>query len=94
MSENEKAKKIQAIIVVACVIFALLMLIALISNIITLCISSTTKHDLEQQILQLQQQIEEDEADISYMQTDEYIKDYAREYLNMVDADDVVFVAK
>lgn len=94
MSENEKAKKIQTIIIVACVVFALLMIIALVSNIVTLCVNTAKKADLEQQVLELQQQIADSEAEISYKETDEYIQDYAREYLNMTGADDVVFIGK
>ena len=57
--------------------------------------------DYEKQITKLEKQIEEEEQEKKnlakqeeYMQTDEYIKETAKEKLNLVEKDEIVFKAK
>lgn len=91
---SDKQIKIQMIIIVSCVIFAVLLITSLIMGLVNLATASTRKGDLEAQLNSINSQIARNDTDIAYYQTDEYIDRIAREYLNMQGADDITFVGK
>lgn len=88
---REKAKRI---IVSACVVFALLMLIALIVSLVGLASANRRKNRLEKQLAQIDAQIERNNSDISYYQSSAYIEMIAREYLDMQGEGEITFVGK
>lgn len=82
------------IITVALSAFICLLIVSLIINLAKL---SSLKKQSEQQAQMLEQllTIERENGDaIKYMQSDEYVERYAREYLNMADSDDEIFIVE
>ena len=94
MTQREKTRRIQTIIVSACVVFALMLMIGLISNIVGLVSTINRTQKLEAEIAALDQQLTEDAAEIEYRKTNEYIERYSREYLEMKNPDEIAFVGK
>ncbi len=90
MDTNKKMR----IITVTAIVFIFLLIIALIVNIIRLSSINNRREKLEAQLLQLESQISDTQSQISYVTTDEYIDQYAREYLNMQGKDDKAFTGK
>lgn len=82
------------IITVALSAFICLLMISLIVNLAKL--SSLNKQSAQQaQMLEQLKTIERENGDtIKYMQSDEYVERYAREYLNMADSDDEIFIVE
>lgn len=91
---DKKKEQIQTIIVISCVIFAVLMLVAMIMNLVKLAGASSRKAALEQEIAYLNELIDSNGSEIDYRKTKEYIDKYARDYLDMVGKDEIVFVGK
>ncbi len=84
-------EKILKIITVSAIIFITILAAALILNLIKLTNINSKKANLEKQLNEIQRQIEENESEIDYISTDEYIDQYAREYLNMQGKDEEAF---
>lgn len=82
------------IITVALSAFICLLMISLIINLAK--ISSLNKQSAQQaQMLEQLKTIERENGDtIKYMQSDEFVERYAREYLNMADSDDEIFIVE
>lgn len=94
MTEAERKVKVQTVIVVSCVIFAVLMAVALVMSLISLASASSRKAKLESELVLLNQQIANNQTDIDYYKTDDYIDRIAREYLNMQGQDEITFIGK
>lgn len=86
--------KKQLIIVVSCVIFAVLMVIALVVGLVNLATATGRKKELEAKLAAIEQQIAQNENNIAYYSSDEYIERIAREYLNLQGKDEITFVGK
>ncbi len=90
---SEKEYKKKMIITISCVIFAVLLLIALITTLVRFATISKRKSDLQAQLNALTQQIEQNEQSISYYSSDEYIERIAREYLDLQGKDEITFIS-
>ena len=84
-------EKILKIITVSAIIFIAILAAALILNLIKLTNINSKKVNLEKQLNEILRQLEENESEIDYISTDEYIDQYAREYLNMQGKDEEAF---
>lgn len=84
----------KTIVVSACVVFALLLIIALIMTLVSLSSASSRKNRLQQQLDSINAQIELNDSNIEYYQSDDYIQRVAREYLDMQGKDEITFVGK
>ena len=82
------------IITVTAIIFIFILLVALVVNIIRLSAVNNRREMLETQLSTIQTQISEAQDKIGYITTDEYIDQYAREYLNMQGKDEEAFTGK
>jgi len=94
LAEDKKKQTIRKFIIISAIVIAMLAIVALIYNITML--SSTNAQNrryLEQQQF-LALQIEQNEIDIYFRQSPEYIENFARYYLNMHHRDEVVFIAR
>lgn len=82
------------IITVALSAFICLLLISLLINLAKL--SSLNKESEKQaQMLEQLLTIERENGDtLKYIQSDEYVERYAREYLNMVNSNDEIFIVE
>lgn len=99
MAEKRKSKKVdqittQSIIVVASVVFFVIMLVALIVNVVKLTSLNSRKNRLEENIARAERMIDENDNQISYRQSREYIDKYAREFLDMQGKDEITFIGK
>ena len=81
-------ERVKTIVVISCVIFAVLMVLALIVSLVSLASAS------ERQLSELNIRIEQGMSDREYYKSDEYIEMIAREYLNMKGKDEITFVGK
>ena len=83
--------KLMKIITVSAIIFIAVMVVALVINLVKLSNVNSKKAALEKELKEIQRQIEENNSEIEYISTDEYIDQYAREYLNMHGKDEEAF---
>lgn len=90
----ENREKVKKIVVVACAIFAVLMVIALVISLVSFAKASARKNRLEAQLNELNEQIERNVSDIDYYRSSEYIEMVAREYLDMRGDGEISFVGK
>lgn len=87
---SEKAKMIK-IITVSAVIFLFLLVCSLVINLIQLAKMRSKENQLRTQIEELDRQINENQGIIDYLDSDEAIERYAREYLNMQNKNDKTY---
>ncbi len=90
---TEKQKKITAIITVTAIVLLLISVVALVYNLISLGVLEARKAELEARSAELQAFIEDNENEIEYKSTSDYIEKYARDYLNMKYEDEEVYEA-
>ena len=83
--------KLMKIITVSAIIFITVLAIALIINLVKLSNVNNKKAALEKELTEIQRKIEQNNSEIDYITTDEYIDQYAREYLNMHGKDEQAF---
>ena len=88
---TDKQKKTATVITVAAVILLLIALVALVYNLISLGTLSARRAELEARQAELQQIINENEEEIAYRGSWEYIEKYARDHLNMKYEDEEVY---
>lgn len=88
------AKKKMQIITVTAIIFIFILLVALVVNIVRLSAINKRREKLEAQLATIQTEISATQDQIGYITTDEYIDQYAREYLNMQGKDEEAFTGK
>lgn len=93
MNTNDRTKVIQ-LITVAAVCFFVLILTALIINLVKLASLSHREKQLTEELARLEAQIEANQGDIDYRKTEEFVDRYAREYLNMIGKDELIFIGK
>lgn len=89
--ELTTAKKI---IVIACTAFAVLLIIALAINLISLSVATARKNKLAAELGRLDRQIAANEQSIEYLGSDDYISDFAREYLDMQGKGEISFTGR
>lgn len=94
MTQDIKNNKKVMLITVAAVLFLVLMLTALITNLVKMATLNSRKEALLTQLAEINQTIEENQAAIDYRKTDEYVDAYAREYLGMIGKDELAFIAR
>lgn len=94
MTEAVKRNKIIVMVTVFAVIFFVLLMSALITNLVKMAALNSRKEQLKAELERVQTQIEQSEEEINYRKTDEFVDAYAREYLGMIGKDEVAFVAK
>ena len=82
------------IITASAIIFICLLFVALIINIVKLSSINAKKAELIAKIEQTETLIEENQSTLNYLTSQEYIDQYAREYLNMVGKDEEAFTGK
>ncbi len=87
-------KTVFKIIVVACSVFLVLAIIALIINLVRLSAVNSRKAELEAQSAYLDTLIDKNGDLIGYCETDEFIENYAREYLDMIYRDEILIEVK
>ena len=94
MNEKEKSRRVQAVIVAACVLFAIFLLIGLVSYIVTLVSLNSRCAKLEAQIAELDRRYAELGDELEYWNDDENVARYLREYLEMKKTDELAFIGK
>ena len=82
------------IIVIACSVFAVLLIIALAINLISLAVATSRKNKLAAELSRLDRQIAANEQSIEYLGSDEYVNDFAREYLDMQGKGEISFTGR
>lgn len=87
-------KTVWKIIVAACTVFLVLAIIALIINLVRLSAVNSRKAELEAQAAYLDTLIDKNGDLIGYCETDEFIENYAREYLDMIYRDEILIEVK
>ena len=90
----ENQVKAKNIIVVACAIFAVLLLVALIISLVSLASASNRKARLERELATVTAMVERNRAALDYFSSDEYIEWVAREYLDMQGEGEIGFTGK
>lgn len=83
-------KTVIKIIVAALSTLLVLLVIALIINVVKLSAVNARKDSLQAQSDKLDQLITENGALLDYVETPEYIEDFAREYLDMIYRDEII----
>lgn len=82
------------IITVAAVIFAVLLVIAMIINLIKFANVTTKEQRLKKELARINSVIEQNQEEIDYKSTDDYVEKYVRDYLNMVGKNEKAFKGK
>ena len=86
--------KLVKIIAVAAVIFLSLIVASLVLNVIKLAGLNRREAELKNELYRLEQAMAENSETLEFMQTDDYVDQYAREYLNLIGKDELPFTAK
>lgn len=86
--------RVMQMLVIAAVVFAVLLITALIVNLVKLGGVNARQKALEAELNRLDAQIAENREMLDYRRTDAYVDAYAREYLNMIGRDEEAFVGK
>ena len=94
MNEKERKKRVQNIIVSACVILLIFVLIGLGYNIVRLVSINSRIAKTEAQIEALNQKISAYDAELAYWEDKENIIKYLREYEEMKKTDEIAFIGK
>ncbi len=98
MEKTAKKKTVlskkMTVVTVAGVIFALLLIIALIANAVRLGIENKKIKTLESDILKLEQLLQDNEEELLNRKNHEYIERYAREYLDMIKRGEIVYIGR
>ena len=84
-------KTIIKVIVSALAVFFVLLIVALIINLVKLSAVSGRKERLEAQAAELDKRIDENGRMLDYIETPEFIENFAREYLDMIYRDEIIF---
>jgi len=84
----------RTIIVISAVVFVCLLFFAMVMNLIKYANVSAKEKRLQAKLNELNQIISDNQAEIEYKSTDEYIEKYVRDYLNMVGKDEIAFTGK
>ena len=82
------------IITVSAIVFIFLLVIALIVNVVRLSAINSKKADLQAKLDAINSKIQSNQDEYDWISTDDYIDQYAREYLNMTGKDDQAFTGK
>lgn len=82
------------IITASAVVFLTLLIVALVINVVKLASINAKKTELLEQIAQVETQIENNQNTLDYITSQEYIDQYAREYLNMIGKGEEAFTGK
>ena len=82
------------IIVCACSAFAVLLIIALSINLISLSVATSRKNKLAAELSRLDKQIAANSQSIEYFESDDYVNDFAREYLDMQGKGEISFTGR
>ncbi len=87
--EKDSRKTVIKIVVGSMAAFLALLIIALIINIVRLAAANNRREELAAQSAALDEVIAENNALIDYCKTPEFIEDYARTYLDMVNRGEI-----
>ena len=90
----ENQEKAKNVIVIACSIFAVLLVVALIISLVSLASASNRKARLERELAAVTAMVERNRESIEYYSSDEYIEWVAREYLDMQGKGEIGFTGK
>lgn len=82
------------VITVSMVLFLLILIAALVINVVKLSSVNTKKEQLIDNLARIEQEIKQNQDTIDYLSTDEYVDQYAREYLNMQGKNEEAFTGK
>ena len=88
---TEKQKNIARLLTVSGIILAIIVIISLVYNVVTLVNLGDRKANLETEISRLGTVVENNDETIEYRSSDDYVERYAREYLNMIGENDVAY---
>lgn len=91
MLRAENQEKAKTVIVIACAVFAVLLVVALIISLISLAAASSRRTRLEKELADVTARVEQNAANIAYYSSDEYVEWVAREYLDMQGKDEIAF---
>ncbi|MBO5214576.1 MAG: septum formation initiator family protein [Clostridia bacterium] len=82
------------VITVSMVLFLLILIAALVINVVKLSSVNAKKEQLIDNLARIEQEIKQNQDTIDYLSTDEYVDQYAREYLNMQGKNEEAFTGK
>ena len=82
------------LITIFAVVFIALLAAALVINMVRLTGLNAKKRELAARLDEINEQIERNNSEIDYISTDDYIDQYAREYLNMQGKDEQAFTGR
>lgn len=91
---EENREKARLVIVAACVIFAVLLIIAFIVGMVNLASAKSRKNRLQRHLAELDEQVRVQTSHLDYYKSDAYIERIAREYLDMCGDGEITFVGK
>ena len=94
MTDEVKRNRKIIMVTVFAALFFVLMLTALIINLVRIASLSSREAALKEQLEAINRQIESNSAEIDYRKTDEYVDDYASEYLGMIGSGEIAFTDK
>lgn len=94
MTTKKQNSAVKKAIVIACSVFAVLMIIALVINLISLSVAKARKNKLVAELNRLDRQIAANEQSIDYFGSDQFINDFAREYLDMQGKGEISFTGR
>lgn len=90
----ESKAKVIKIITVSAIVLIFLLAVSLIINLVKLGNARSAERKLQAQLDELNARIEQNDASIAELSSDEYLDWYAREYLNMKGRDEDAFTVK
>ena len=82
------------VITVSMVLLLLILIAALVINVVKLSPVNNKKTQLLDNLARIEQEIKQNQDTIDYLSTDEYVDQYAREYLNMQGKNEEAFTGK
>lgn len=88
---TEKQKSIAKLLTVSGIVIAVIVIIALVYNIVSLVNLNTRKNEITAQVQQLTAVAEDNQQLIEYRGEADYIERYARDYLNMMGQYEVAY---
>lgn len=88
---TEKQKSIAKLLTVSGIVLAVIVIVALVYNIVTLVNLNTRKSEIQYQVTELTEIVAGNKQLIDYRSDADYIERYARDYLNMMGQFEIAF---
>ena len=94
MKDNKKSNLKRQVIIYSLVAVLLIAIIALIYNISALAVGRSRERALEQQLFELNRIANDNNNEIDFRSSPEFIEQYAREHLELRNPNDTIFIGR